>query len=330
VSRVGSSPRIAAIVPARDAAACLDHCLEALRAEGVPGDDRQLIVVDDASEDDTAKIAAAAGAIVLNGRGRGPAAARNLGARQATADVLVFLDADTAPEPGWLAALLEPLEDPEVVAVKGRYVTRQTGLVPRFSQLEFEEKYARLERAERVDFVDTGTAAYRRDVFLNVNGFDESFPAQSAEDVELAFRLAEQGARFAFSPNARVCHLHAESLLAYLYKKARYGFFRVTVYRRHPRKLKGDSYTPPWMGIQIVLAGALPLVVVGRLVGLPRGLTRIMSLALAGTCLPLLRRAWLTDRGLLPLVVPLSYLRAFAQGLGLGLGLATIVLTRRQ
>src|SRR5919199_5905576 len=301
------SARTVVIIPARDAAACLGHCLDALRAEGVPGERGQLIVVDDASDDETAKIAAAAGATVLDGRGRGPAAARNLGARQANADVLVFLDADTAPEPGWLAALLAPLEDdPGVVAVKGRYVTRQRGLVPRFSQLEFEEKYARLERAERVDFVDTGTAAYRRDVFLNVNGFDESFPAQSAEDVELAFRLAEQGARFAFSPTARVRHLHAESLPAYLYKKARYGFFRVTVYRRHPTKVTGDAYTPPWMGIQIVLAGLLPLLVVARCFGLPVRRVGIAWLTTFGwSSEPLLRRAWCTDRALVPWVIPL-------------------------
>src|SRR5439155_14295418 len=112
----------------------------------------------------------------------------------------------------WLQELLAPFADPSIVAVKGRYVTRQRGVVARFSQLEFEEKYARLERATRVDFVDTGTAAYRRDVFLATGGFDESFPAQSAEDVELAFRLADQGARFAFSPSARVRHRHAESL----------------------------------------------------------------------------------------------------------------------
>ena len=321
---------MAVIIPARNAGNSLGECLAALRATGVPGEHGELFVVDDGSEDDTAKIAAAAEVAVLNGCGRGPAAARNLGARQANADVLVFLDADTAPEPGWLAALLRPFEEPGIVAVKGRYVTRQNGIVPRFSQLEFEEKYARLERAEHVDFVDTGTAAYRRDVFLEAGGFDESFPAQSAEDVELAFRLAEQGARFAFSPAARVRHVHAESLRAYLYKKARYGFFRVTVYRRHPTKLKGDSYTPPWMGVQIVLAGVLPLVVLGRLIGLPRGLTRAAMLAFAGTCVPLLRRAWLTDRGLLPCVIPLSYARAFAQGLGLGLGLAATLVTRNQ
>jgi GT2 family glycosyltransferase len=123
---------------------------------------------------------------------------------------------------------MAPLMDPAIVAVKGRYVACQRGIVPAFRRLEFEE-YARLERAERIDFVDTGTAAFRKDIFMAAGGFDESFPAKSAEDVELAFRLAEQGAQFAFSPLAGVQHLHAKSLAAYLYKKARYSFFSVTV-----------------------------------------------------------------------------------------------------
>src|SRR5579864_8338169 len=321
-----SRMRVSVVIPARNAASSLRGCLEALREEGVPGADRELIVIDDASLDQTGKIAAAAGATVLHGKGRGPAAARNLGAQHASGEVLVFLDADTTPETGWLDALVAPLGDPKVVAVKGRYITRQRGVVARFAQLEFEEKYARLERAARVDFVDTGTAAYRRDVFLKAGGFDESFPAQSAEDVELAFRLAEQGAQFVFSPSARVCHVHADSLLSYLHKKARYGYFRVTVYRRHPTKLKGDSYTPPWMGLQIVLAGALPLALVARTVGLPGRLSALLAVGFTATSLPLARRAWTTDRALLPWVLPLSYLRAFAQGCGLALGLATSLL----
>jgi cellulose synthase/poly-beta-1,6-N-acetylglucosamine synthase-like glycosyltransferase len=320
--------RVAVIIPARNAGRSLGKCLAALRCEGVPGSDCELIVVDDASEDFTAKVASQAGATVFHGQGRGPAAARNLGARRAKADVLVFLDADTSPEPGWLDALLRPFVDQSIVAVKGRYVTQQSGVVARFSQLEFEEKYARLERAKRIDFVDTGTAAYRRDVFLNAGGFDESFPAQSAEDVELAFRLAENGAKFAFSPSARVCHVHAETLLAYLHKKARYGYFRVTVYRRHPTKLRGDSYTPPWMGIQIVLAALLPLTLVGRAIGVPARLIVVLVVGFAATCAPLARRAWIHDRTLLPWVVPLSYLRAFAQGCGLALGLASSVLRK--
>ena len=110
-----------------------------------------------------------------------------------------------------------------------------------------------MERASPVDFVDTGTAAFRRSAFLEAGGFDESLTC--AADVDLAYRLAKRGARFAFAPRAGVEHRHAERLDQYLLKKARFGFFRLQVYRRFPAKALGDSYTPPLMGIQIALAG---------------------------------------------------------------------------
>ena len=79
------------------------------------------------------------------------------------------------------------------------------------------------------------------------------------------------------------------------------------------------------MGIQIVLAGLLPLTVLGRLLGLPKSPTAATALAFSAASLPLLRRAWQCDRGLLGWVVPLSYLRASAQGIGLALGLASVM-----
>lgn len=312
---------VAVIIPARDASNTLGEVLAALAREGVPGPNRVLIVVDDASIDTTAQIAQDGGAVVLHGTGAGPGAARNLGARHTEAQVLVFLDADAAPQPGWLDALLAPLADPDVVAVKGRYVSHQRGLVPRFAQLEFEEKYARLRRASTIDFVDTGTAAYRHAAFDEVGGFDESFPAQSAEDVDLAFRLSERGARFAYADDARVEHRHAQALIDFLTKKARYGFFRAKVYRRFPSKMGGDSYTPRWMAVQIALAGAIPVVAVFE----PRlARMNLLYLLIAGfalSCRPLFARALTHDRGLLFWVMPLAYARAFAQGVGLAAGL---------
>jgi GT2 family glycosyltransferase len=286
----------------------------------------EVIVVDDGSTDDTARVAENAGARVLDSGGRGPAAARNLGARHARGDVLIFLDADTAPRSGWLREMLAPLADPSIVAVKGRYDTIQRSVAARFAQLEFEEKYARLERAPSVDFVDTGTATYRREAFLAAGGFNESFPASSAEDVELAFRLAARGARFAFNPRAVVLHRHSESLLSYLTKKTRYGFFRVRVYRHHPDKALGDSYTPRTMALQIGLAGLLGasaiLSLLGCRVARPPALASVGAFLLS--TLPLVGRAIRQDRPLAPLVPVLVLARSTAQGLGILGGLLAV------
>lgn len=323
---VSVSVSVSVIVPARDAGATLGACLDGLANESVPGDGAELLVVDDGSVDDTREVAARSGVRVLSGRGRGPAAARNVGAHAAQGDILVFLDADTVPRPGWLREMRSPFGERDVVAVKGRYYSCQESAIARFAQLEFEEKYDRLARARRVDFVDSGTAAYRRRAFLDAGGFDEEFPAQSAEDVELAFRLAAQGARFTFNPQAGVWHRHAEHLLEYLVKKARYGYFRVRVYRRYPQKALGDSYTPPRMGLQIALAGcsgALALLALARVPLAGRALGATMAV-FGCTTLPLTRRAWRRQAGLAGVVPALVYARAWAQGLGILVGLLAL------
>jgi GT2 family glycosyltransferase len=321
--------KVSVIVPARDAEATLGACLDALAVQHVQGERAELIIVDDGSRDRTRAVAQRGDVRILCGAGRGPAAARNIGARCARGDILVFLDADTMPRPGWLSEMLAPFADPLVIAVKGRYHTQQRGLVPRFAQLEFEDKYARLERAARIDFVDTGTAAYRRDAFLESGGFDEAFAVPSAEDVELAFRLSAAGARFVFNPRAGVWHRHAETLPAYLLKKLRYGIFRVEVYRRHPRKTFGDSYTPPVMAVQIGLV-ACSWMLGALLAARPR---RAVRWALAGalgafgwSTLPLVSRAAAGGLLLTLSVPPLVYARSAAQGIGILLGLARLAL----
>lgn len=317
--------RASVIVPALNAADTLEDCLGALAREHVPGPDAELLVVDDGSSDGTCDVATRPGVRLLAGPGRGPGAARNVGAREARGDILLFLDADTAPCRGWLAEMLRPFEDPSVVGVKGRYFTDQRSLVARFSQLEFEEKYARLARARRIDFIDTGTAAYRRSAFLAASGFDESFPAQSAEDVEFAFRLAANGAGLAFNPRAGVRHRHAESLVAYAAKKASYGFFRVRVYRRYPRKALGDSYTPPLMALQIGLAGsAIVLLTASARYRWTRPLLGSVLSAFSLTTLPLVRRALRSEPRLAMLVPALVLARATAQGLGIAAGLCSL------
>jgi GT2 family glycosyltransferase len=310
------------VIPAHNAGRTLGACLDSLAAQGVPGDGAALVVVDDASADDTRPVASRPRITVVAGPGRGPAAARNVGANAATGEALVFLDADTVPQPGWLREMLAPLADQRVVAVKGRYRTVQRSVLARFAQLEFEWKYARLERATRVDYVDTGTAAYRRQAFLDAGGFDEGFRA--SEDVDLAFRLAAGGAHFVFNPRAVVLHCHTEDLPGYFAKKVRAAYTRTQVYGRYPSKALGDSYTPPAMGLQIGLAGAVTALLVAETLGL-RAARRPAATALgvfSASTLPLVRRALECDPGLAPLMPALVFLRAFAQGVGVTAALA--------
>src|SRR5689334_4351548 len=91
-------PSLSVVVPVRDGGRDLERCLRRLR--DAHSADLELIVVDDGSIDDSAAVAARAGAIVVrSGTPQGPAAARNRGAREASAPLIFFLDADVAVHP---------------------------------------------------------------------------------------------------------------------------------------------------------------------------------------------------------------------------------------
>jgi glycosyltransferase involved in cell wall biosynthesis len=246
--------RASVIVPALNAAQALPRCLKALASQSYPRAEYEIIVVDDGSTDDTSRVAAQAGADhVLTCPHRGPAAARNAGIAQAQGEVILFTDADCEPEAGWLAEMLRPFDDPRVAGVKGSYKTRQTEVVARLAQCEFEERYDLLARLPAIDFIDTYAAAFRASVLRAIGGFDPAFPQANNEDVDLSYRLAEHGHRLIFNRGATVYHRHVAGWRAYARLKARRGYWRMMVYRLHPGKAVRDSYTPQVMKLQILL-----------------------------------------------------------------------------
>ncbi|HEY8884898.1 MAG TPA: glycosyltransferase [Chloroflexota bacterium] len=320
---------ISVVIPAYNAAKLLPECLRALQAQTVPRDQFEVIVADDGSTDETARIAAALGARVVGGTHGGPSMARNRGVAAARGEIILFTDSDCSPLPDWIEQMVAPIAD-GVDGVKGAYRNRQTGLLPRFVQAEFEEKYERLAQASQIDFVDTYAAAYRREVLERYGGFDPTFALPSVEDIDLSFRLARQGCRFVFAPSARVYHRHADTLRSYLRRKYRYGVHRVQVYRRYPDKVIGDSYTPRVMLVQIGLAGLI-VVAAAASVLTPAATSWLAAslIAFGLTTVPFALRSARRDLGVAIASPALLLARSLAQGCGLvvgaGLGLRSWV-----
>ena len=218
----------------------------------------EIIVVDDGSNDDTVEIAHRAGVTCFTIPPSGPAAARNYGAQRARGEILLFTDADCVPAMTWAAELSSVFRDRSIAGAKGVYKTSQAGLTPRFVQAEYASKYERMARQPSIDFIDTYSAAYRRDVFLANGGFDIAFPAPSVEDQEFSFRLAKKGYRLVFVPKAVVYHQHDLTWREYATRKFWIGYWKAILLRRHPEKAFGDSHTPPsqrWQIALLALAG---------------------------------------------------------------------------
>lgn len=327
-----NSPDYAIVIPAYQAADIIGTCVRALDAQSVPRERYEIIVVDDASTDDTTSMAREAGADrVLSCPHGGPATARNAGIEAAGGQIVLFTDADCEPSPDWLEHMTAPFADARVMGAKGAYWTRQRAIIARLTQLEFEIRYERMARLPHTDFVDGYAAAYRRSLLTECGGFDPTYPIPSAEDVDLSFRLARQGHRLVFVPEARVWHRHPISLMAYLTRKGLYGFWRALLYLRYPEKQRGDAHTDPALKIQLLLVALAGLLGLGTLAWWPLGVGAAgLLVAFWLTTLPFVRWAWSHDRAV-ALIWPLvMLLRVGVQGLGLSVGLIYhTVVTRR-
>ena len=307
---------VSVIVPAFNAEETLGLCLKSLQDQTAARQGYEIIVVDDGSTDRTAEIAWQHPVRMVQQANAGPGAARNTGARIARGGLLLFTDADCAPTPEWVERLSEPFADGDVAGAKGTYATRQRELVARFVQMEYEHRYARMARQDRIDFIDTYSAAYRRDVFLTNDGFDTFY--RKLQDQELSFRLSHKGYRLAFVAEAVVYHQHDRHVGEYWRRKLGIGYWKAALLREHPGRAVRDSHTPQVLKIQIGLLALLAPVCVLSAFWRP-GLWGLAAVAAAFlvSALPLLIRIARRDPPVLLVAPWLIVIRGLALGTGL-------------
>lgn len=248
---------VSIIIPTFNGGSRIGQCLHAL-LEQASSKDFEILVVNDGSTDDTARALSICPDIkVITQSNAGPAAARNRGAQDARGAIILFTDDDCVPAADWLERMLEPFADKDVVGVKGAYRTHQKELAARFVQIEYEDRYRLMSRFDCIDFVDTYSAAFRRERFLEMNGYDTSFPVACAEDIELSYRMSARGWKMKFAQGAIVCHTHPDTLSRYLRKKFKFAFWRMLAVRKNPTKAAKDSHTPQLMKLQVLFLPAL-------------------------------------------------------------------------
>jgi glycosyltransferase involved in cell wall biosynthesis len=310
------------IIPTFNGASRITRCLESL-AKQTAGRNVEILVVDDGSTDNTAHVVRGyPSARLISQANAGPASARNRGALEAQGRILLFTDDDCVPMPDWLDAMLEPFQNSDVVGAKGTYRTHQQSLAARFVQIEYEDKYRMMAGLPSIDFIDTYSAGFRRDRFLEMAGYDTSFPVACAEDIELSYRMSARGWKMKFVPAAIVYHTHPDTFSRYLKKKYKFAFWRVLAVRKNPAKGVRDSHTPQMMKLQLLFAPALLLAVVIDLAVRPR--VPGSALVLAGfliSTLPFALRAFRKDPMVGLLSPVLLAARACAQLLGVAGGL---------
>jgi len=311
------------IIPTFNGASRIGSCLTALLPQ-VADIDAEIIVVDDGSSDATAEVVRRyPGVRLISQTNAGPAAARNRGAAEAKGTIILFTDDDCIPTSDWLAKMVLPFEDPNVVGVKGAYRTRQKSLIARFVQYDYEDRYRLMAALPEIDFVDTYSAAFRRDRFLELNGYDTSFPVACAEDIELSYRMSERSWKMVFVPDAIVYHTHPDTLLGYLRKKYKFAFWRMLALRKNPTKTFRDSHTPQIMKMQLLFVPALLMAVCcDWLIG-PMHLSVLVCASFIFTTIPFTARVTRKDLVVALLCPLLLAARSCAQLLGVAGGIVS-------
>lgn len=197
-------PFISIVIPVKNDARRLAVCLSSLKQQDYPPDRYEVIVVDNGSHDGSGKVAAEAGATVLEHPQLAVGALRNRGVAAARGSVLAFVDADHELPRDWLHAGQNVLHsDPSIHAAGAPCLAPPQGTwVQRYWQAH------RLKAQERrlVDWLGAGNMFVRREAFEQAGGFREDLVA--AEDVDLCLRLKRQGA-IASDPGVRNVH-HGE------------------------------------------------------------------------------------------------------------------------
>jgi GT2 family glycosyltransferase len=215
--------RVSIVVPLHGNAALTRRCLELVLAELPAGG--EVVVVDDASADETPEMLGSFGErirVLRMDENVGFAAACNRGAAAVAGELLVFLNNDTEPRPGWLEALVGYAERKPASAVVGAKLVYPTGTVQHAGVVFGQDGYPHnlyaglpathpaVNRSRPLQAVTAACMLVRRGAFEAAGGFDEGFE-NSLEDVDLCLRVGAEGGEVHYCHEAEVVHLESAS-----------------------------------------------------------------------------------------------------------------------
>jgi glycosyltransferase involved in cell wall biosynthesis len=189
----------------------LPRTLGALAESDLARDRWELIVVDDASSDQTSGVAAkwADKVVGAPGKPHGPGFARNRGVEASAGEWVVFIDADVVVHRDTLSRLAAVIaKRPEIDAIFGAYDDSppSPGFLSQYRNLLHRRVH--LQGAGEADTFWAGLGAVRRSAFTAIGGFDElRYPRPQIEDIELGYRLLDRGSRIILQPEIQGAHL---------------------------------------------------------------------------------------------------------------------------
>lgn len=291
---------IAVVVPVRNEERHIARTLDALMSQEYPPAAFEVIVVDGQSSDRTWQIAAEYAARFQNVRlfenpNRWSSAARNIGIRETSADVILIVDGHCElADRSHLARVADAFERsgadclgrPQPLGIGGANHAQRAIALARGCWLGHHPDSYIFSSGEGLVPAHSVAAAYRRDVFDKIGMFDEEFDA--CEDVELNHRIDRRGLKCFWTDRIALHYVPRSTLRGLFRQMARYGRGRVRLARKHPELANIKSLAPAlWLAgliLGALLAAVIPLVATAYFTGVALYFAIVAAVAVVVAC----------------------------------------------
>lgn len=260
--RVMKWPRISVVVCVYNGERTLHDCCEGLRALDYPN--YEVIIVDDGSKDNTAAISAEYGFRLIRTPNQGLSRARNVGLEAATGEIIAYTDGDARPDPHWLMYLANAFENSSHVGIGGWNIAPvdDGSMAQCVAHAPGGPVHVLLSDRE-AEHIPGCSMAFRVSALKAIGGFDPQFRA-AGDDVDVCWRLQEQGWTLGFSHGAMVWHHHRDSIRAYWRQQRGYGEAEALLERKWPEKYNVAGHVT-WAGRLYSKGITIPLGGTGRI-----------------------------------------------------------------
>lgn len=252
--RLKRYPRVSVVVCSYNGSRTLDDCLRSLRKLNYP--DYEVVLVDDGSTDAVPEIAKSYDYIrYFRQENKGLSVARNVGMELATGEIIAYTDDDCFPDEDWLYFLVAKLLESDASGVGGpNFLPWKDGPVAACVNASPGTPAHILVDDNLAEHIPGCNMAFWADRLRGIGGFDAAYRA-AGDDVDVCWRLQEEGDHIVFAPAAMVWHHRRATVNAYLKQQRGYGIAEALLKRKHPEKFRGFRNDLSWMGRIYTRAG---------------------------------------------------------------------------
>lgn len=238
-------PAISVVVCTYNGSRTIRDCLDGLRKLEYPN--FEVVIVNDGSKDNTGEIIKDYGFRVITTENRGLSSARNTGMRAAKGEIVAYIDDDARPDPHWLTYLAATFLTTDHVGVGGPNLPpKDDGSIAACVANSPGGPVHVLLTDEKAEHIPGCNMAFRKEALEAIGGFDHQFRI-AGDDVDLCWRLQQNGGTLGFNPAAMVWHHRRNSVKAYWKQQMNYGKAEADLEKKWPEKYNAAGHVP-WAG----------------------------------------------------------------------------------